>query len=54
MAKCKSCGAEIYWEKTANGKLCPYDFLTKESHFKTCPQATKWSKKNNKGGVNHG
>lgn len=30
MSKCKSCGAEIIWIKTANGKSMPCD---PEAHF---------------------
>jgi hypothetical protein len=43
--KCRSCGAVIIWGKTPNGKSCPFDLATGESHFKTCPQAAGWSKK---------
>ena len=25
MSICKSCGAEIFWQKLPNGKLMPYD-----------------------------
>jgi len=52
---CRSCGAEILWIETSNGKRCPVDASPKnvyvvtqkgwrllkgfESHFATCPQA---------------
>jgi hypothetical protein len=45
-SKCRSCGAPIVWGKTPNGKSCPFDFSTGESHFRSCPQAAGWSKKN--------
>ncbi len=44
-AKCRSCGSAIIWGKTPNGKSCPFDLATGESHFRTCPQAAGWSKK---------
>jgi hypothetical protein len=43
---CRSCGAEIWWGKTAAGKRCPFDIAegkhTAVSHFSTCPQAGSW------------
>ena len=49
---CRSCGAQVYWGETKNGKLCPYNIVdgeaTTESHFGSCPQATAWSKKKKK------
>ena len=52
IAKCKSCGADIVWLKTQNGKNCPvdagsvpegyqgtYDRTAMVSHFETCPNA---------------
>lgn len=56
MAKCRSCGAEIFWMKTKSGKNMPVDFddeLTREkefdadrmqSHFATCSEADKHRK----------
>ena len=53
--KCKSCGAQILWANTANGKRAPLDYPgekrmviendvavfkpTYTSHFATCPHA---------------
>ncbi|KPL90747.1 hypothetical protein [Herpetosiphon geysericola] len=49
IVQCKSCGADIYWGLTVNGKRCPYNTIggrpTKESHFSTCPSASEHSKK---------
>lgn len=79
MSKCKSCGAEIIWIKTASGKMMPYnpqkisykntfprgnmtlitpegkivtgtidlssDTYGYESHFATCPAASKFRKR---------
>lgn len=46
---CRSCGKPIYWGTTAAGKRCPFDVIEGEattvSHFATCPDAKKWSKK---------
>lgn len=57
MAVCKSCGAEIVWQMTGNGKMTPLDppLLTittergevvrgRQSHFSTCPDADKHRK----------
>lgn len=43
--RCRSCGAPVEWRRTANGKWCPYDAGTETSHFQTCPDAQKWSKR---------
>lgn len=43
--QCSSCKAAIYWDYTPAGKRCPFDADTGESHFKTCPNASKHSKK---------
>lgn len=43
--KCRSCGQSVNWCKTKSGKLMPVDPDLKNSHFKTCPQAGKWRKK---------
>lgn len=49
IVQCKSCGADIYWGLTVNGRRCPYNTIggrpTKESHFSTCPSASEHSKK---------
>lgn len=37
-AKCRSCGAAIYWIKTRNGKNMPVN-ADGSSHFSTCPNA---------------
>lgn len=55
MSECRSCGEEIVWLKTDNGKNIPVDAETvvdKEatifdsdqmiSHFATCKDADKW------------
>lgn len=54
---CRSCNAEIVWLKTKAGKSMPVDAATVKpgdtefehgrhmSHFGTCPQAKRWSKK---------
>jgi len=47
---CRSCGADVYWGVTEQGKRCPYNVdadgqATTESHFRTCPQAGAWSRK---------
>jgi len=53
MANCKSCGAEIEWLKTKNGKSMPVDaepimiettgapIQGYKSHFATCPNANQ-------------
>ena len=47
--RCRSCGAHIYWSTTDAGKLCPFDLAdgqpTRESHFKTCNDPKRWSKR---------
>ncbi len=49
MEHCRSCGAPVMWGKTKSGKWCPFDVQngekTEVSHFTTCPDASKWSKK---------
>ena len=61
MAKCKGCGAEIVWIKTANGKMMPLDskekmyycaingewriYRGREAHWSTCPNADRFKKK---------
>lgn len=45
VSKCRSCGAPVIWGQTDSGKNCPFDRETGESHFRTCPEASKWSKK---------
>lgn len=54
---CRSCQAPIVWLRTTAGKTMPvdaestwpgdleYDKERHTSHFSTCPQASKWSKK---------
>lgn len=41
---CRSCGAEIVWQRTEAGKAIPVSVATGESHFRDCPQASQWSK----------
>jgi hypothetical protein len=43
--RCRSCGAPVEWRKTANGKWCPYDAGTERSHFQTCRDAKRWTKR---------
>lgn len=58
MSKCKGCGAEIVWIKTASGKSMPCDIdkvtiVTDDGktvtgripHWATCPAATTFKKK---------
>ena len=46
---CRSCGAPVWWGRTAKGKACPLDVQSGErtavSHFSTCPQAKDWTKR---------
>jgi len=46
---CRSCGALIWWGKTAAGKSNPFDVQdgarTAVTHFSTCPQASTWSRR---------
>lgn len=44
LGACRSCGAAVVWAKTDSGKWCPYD-PDGASHFTTCPDAGKWSRK---------
>lgn len=58
--QCKSCNALIAWLRTPAGKTIPVDYATIQpgdveydkarhmSHFGTCPQASKWSRKKKK------
>lgn len=53
-SNCRSCGAQIVWFKTAQGKNIPVNAETVEpgdeqlelprhiSHFATCPHAKTW------------
>lgn len=46
---CKSCGAQIWFGTTKNGKLCPYnDELTTISHFTSCDNPQRFSKSKSK------
>ena len=58
MAKCKSCGADIVWLKTVNGKNMPCNtekttVVTEDGktivghvpHWATCPQSSTFRKK---------
>ena len=47
---CRSCGADVLWCETHNGKKTPVDppendGQTTTSHFVTCEQANQWRKK---------
>src|SRR4029450_6541840 len=46
---CRSCSAPIDWRDGANGKRVPVDVATGESHFKSCPDARTWSRKDTNG-----
>lgn len=39
-AKCRSCGADIWWVETSGGKNMPID-RDGNSHFATCPDADR-------------
>jgi len=43
LAKCKGCGAIIYWLLTKNYKWMPVN-PDGEFHWTTCPQASKFKK----------
>lgn len=51
VARCRSCSAPVWWGTTAAGKSCPFNYdlvtatATRESHFRTCPQASQHSKR---------
>lgn len=51
---CRSCGAEIVWAQTAQGKAIPLSLATAQtrngvqyllSHFSDCPDGKEWSKR---------
>jgi hypothetical protein len=42
--RCRSCGAEMLWVVTRNGRHAPYDRDGK-SHFASCPEAKAWRKR---------
>ena len=42
--KCRSCGEEIAWYETPNGKMMPLNEGTLEPHWATCPDANNWRK----------
>jgi len=46
---CRSCNRPVFFGLTAAGKRCPYDVVdgepTGESHFRTCTEPQKWSRK---------
>ena len=48
LAKCRGCGADIYWVRHANGVRAPY---TPEglNHFADCPAAGTFRKEPNRG-----
>jgi hypothetical protein len=43
-ARCKSCGAAIWWGVSSKGTPVPMSVATGVSHFADCPDAKKWSK----------
>jgi len=42
-AKCKGCGAQIFWQRTKAGKLTPAD-PDGTSHWATCPKVAMFKK----------
>jgi hypothetical protein len=46
---CRSCGAIVWWGRTAAGKRCPFDVVdgarTAITHFSTCPEAKQWTRR---------
>lgn len=47
---CRSCGAAVWFGRTKNGRLCPYNIgpdgeYTDAPHFVNCPQSQDWSKR---------
>lgn len=47
---CRSCNKPVYFGFTKAGKRCPYDVTpegepTETSHFTTCTEPGKWSRK---------
>lgn len=51
---CRSCGAAIYFAQTKNHRLGPFDMVgdtpTDVSHFKTCNDPKRFSRKPKGGG----
>jgi hypothetical protein len=45
MPKCKSCGEEIYFHTTKNGKSMPLNKKDNRPHWVTCPDANKFRKR---------
>jgi hypothetical protein len=52
--RCRSCGAEIVWTRTAQDRAIPLSLRSVQtrdgqqwllSHFSDCPHAKEWSKK---------
>ncbi|MEC4804436.1 MAG: hypothetical protein SAJ12_10480 [Jaaginema sp. PMC 1079.18] len=43
-SKCKGCGADILWAKTAAGKFTPLDLDAVTPHWATCPDAANFKK----------
>jgi hypothetical protein len=47
-AKCKSCGKEIFWSETKNGKAMPIELVSLarwNTHYATCPAADSFRKR---------
>ena len=44
MSNCKSCGQEIVWRETDEGRFIPMN-KNGTCHFETCPQRTQWKNK---------
>lgn len=49
VTECRSCQAPVYWGFTTKGKRCPMNVVDGEatdvSHFTTCNDPKRWSKK---------
>jgi DNA-directed RNA polymerase subunit RPC12/RpoP len=45
LARCRACGQAIEFRLTAAGRWCPYDAGTDVSHFRTCPEARRFSRR---------
>lgn len=53
-SRCRSCGAEVWWGRTPNGKAIPLScersrvvngVTFAEAHFADCPQSSDWRKR---------
>lgn len=44
-SRCRSCDAPVVWGYTKEGRPCPLDPDTGLSHYLTCDDPERWSKK---------